>query len=153
VTNDNVVIWSNSDTIFRPRVWTDMVRHVAIWGACSIRRIETDGRKEPHMGRDVFVFRADWLRDHMPEIPDFLLGAPCFDLVLAALIRKARGIPSNKENLHHDIFPCEMPAGLVLHEPHESSWAGANEHTLPANEWNRRLARDWTQKNCPTLKI
>lgn len=149
----DVVIWSCSDTIFVPGAFEKIRAHTQLWGACGLRRQETDGRTEPHMGRDAFAFRVDWLREHLSEIPDFVCGSPYFDLVLAAFIRKQRGIPSNKENLHTDIFPCELPTGQILHEPHASSWAGENEHTLSSNLHNRALAKAWCEKEMPTLKL
>ncbi len=145
----DVVIWSNSDTFFVPGALEKIRAHVAFWGACSIRRKETDNREGVHMGREVFAFRVDWLQQHFADMPDVVLGSCQFDLLLAALIRKTFGVTTNKDNLHDDIFPCEMDTGLILHEPHESGWLKPS----PANEWNKHLFKEWTAKHCPTLKI
>lgn len=150
---EDVIVWSNSDTLFAPMAFDRIREHVRVWGATSIRRKEI-GLDGTHIGRDVFAFRADHLREViMPTLPDFALAAPCFDLVLAAIIRKARGINSTKENMLLDFFPCEMTPGLVLHEPHESEWAGQNENILPANLLNKRLAQEWCRENMPGLHL
>jgi hypothetical protein len=144
-----VIIWSNSDNGFTDGAFQKIARHVQIFGACSIRRQQSP----VHIGRDAFGFTHQWLTEHLHEIPPFYLGAPCFDLVLAALIRKQRGIPSTLENMHEDFYPCEMEPGLVTHEDHPSSWAGDGEHTRPENVANVAMARDWVVREMPGLKL
>jgi hypothetical protein len=87
------------------------------------------------------------------NIPDFLLGAPFWDLCLAAIIRKDRGINTTKENLNLDFFPCETTHRYALHEDHASSWAGENEYVYPANKRNRALFEDYCRTQMPSLKI
>lgn len=133
----DVILWSNSDNGFQPGASTVFKEHAALYGAFSMRR------SRDHIGRDAFGFQAGWLRSHLHLIPEFWCGAPAFDLVLAAIIRRDRGIKTTKGNIMVDFFPCELEPGLVTHEPHESSWAGENENTWPANLVNLSLARRW----------
>ncbi len=100
-----------------------------------------------HMGRDLFAFTKEWLEKNFDEIPDFLMGCPCFDLALAAQIRKYHGIKSTIDNFVTDFWPAETPHRLCLHEPHRSSWAGKFEHRLPGNLWNKKLANEYFAAN------
>jgi hypothetical protein len=129
-----------------------MSRHAALFGAFSIRRVEP-GANYTHIGRDLFGFRVGWLKDRMPDIPDFYIGAPAFDLALAAMIRKYHGIVSTMDNIGLDFYPSEMDPGMVVHEPHASNWSGHHEFTLPANLWNCRLAREWFQREMPSFEL
>lgn len=150
--DSDVILWSNSDVSFAADSFRNFRLNAGLWGAVSMRRTEPDQAK-PHLGREVFAFRADWLADHLDDIPDFNLAAPAFDLVLAAMIRVERGIQTTLDNLAVDFWPCDLPPGLAAHEPHPSSWAGEHEHTLPENKWNLDLARKWCQGNMPSLRL
>lgn len=143
--SEDIVIWSNGDNGFAPGAFEKFKRHAALYGAFSIRRDAN------HIGRDVFGFTKAWLMAHIDQIPDFYMGAPAFDLVLAAIIRRTRGIVSTKYNLRLDFFPCELEPGLVTHEDHPSRWAGENEHKFPANLINMTLLREWEKANKMTL--
>lgn len=139
--DEDVIVFSNSDNGFAPGAFAKFRDHAAVYGAFSIRRDAS------HIGRDVFGFTRGWLKSHLHLIPEFWCGAPAWDLVLAAIIRKDRGIKTTKANLMVDFFPCELAPGLVTHESHESAWAGANEHRHPANLVNLSLARRWASEN------
>jgi hypothetical protein len=89
----------------------------------------------------------------MPSIPDFYIGAPAFDLAIAALIRKYHGIVSTMENIAIDFYPSEMDPGMVVHEPHASNWSGHHEFTLPANVHNTHLARAYFSEHCPSFVL
>lgn len=146
------MIFQNSDVALEPNAIREMRRHAALFGAFSMRRKEP-GQSYVHIGREVFGFRSDWLESHIDQIPEFYMGAPYFDLVMAALIRKERGVVSTVENMATDFYPCEMEAGPAIHEPHASSWAGDQEYTLPANQVNRLEAAKWCAANCPSLTV
>lgn len=152
ISGGDVIIFQNSDISLTPGSISAMRRHAATFGAFSMRRIDV-GENFTHVGRDLFGFRADWLTDRLPTIPDFFMGCPYFDLVLAAMIRKERGVISTRENMATDFYPCEMESGPATHEPHASTWACEHEHTLGANIWNRRLAIDWCKENMPSLEL
>jgi len=147
---DDCVVWINDDVELKPGSLEELRKHVLIWDAVSMRRLEP-GVEDVHMGRELFAFRAGWLRLHLPKIPDYFIGTEAFDLGVAAYIRQTRGIASTFRNFSTDFFPCELPAGMALHEPHESSWASMM--TSPANVHNRKLFRDWAVRNQPTLKF
>lgn len=138
---DDKIIWTNDDV----GLDTGIVEWVneCVWadGALSMRRNESG-----HIGRDLFAFTSAWLKKFWDEIPDYIQGAPCFDLALAAQIRRYHGIMSTLENLHIDIWPAETPHRYALHEAHPSEWAGVNEHTYKANLWNKKLANAWFLK-------
>lgn len=137
----DVVVWSNGDNGFQPGAFEKFKQHAALFGAFSIRR------DAHHIGRDVFGFTVGWLKQNLPDIPPFYCGAPQFDLMLAALIRKQRGIVTTARNLGTDFYPCELEPGLVTHEDHQSAWSGENEHRHPANLINCSLMRRWEEKN------
>lgn len=157
--DDDVVVLSNSDVAFPSDAFMAFRQHAALWGAFTMRRTELmgngaiRGRGPTHMGREVFGFRVDWLKQNLPTIPKFYLGAPCFDLVLAAMIRRQRGLKTTVANLVMDFYPAEMSEGIALHESHDSSWAGPIENTAPANLHNRELARGWCRANMPSLTL
>lgn len=142
------IIWANDDCGLATGIVEWYYGHVEPNGAMSMRRDESG-----HMGRDLFSFTKEWLERHWDAIPDFLMGCPCFDLVLAALIRKYHGIMSTKDNFITDIWPAESPHRLCLHEPHKSTWAGKFEHTLPGNVYNRKLANEWFQLNMANIYL
>ncbi len=150
VEDDDIVFWSNSDNSFSPELPAFLRKHVSLYGACSFRRTEK-GTPGVHTGRDAFAFTKRWLEEHWKEIPDFLLGAPSFDLCLAALIRLQRGIVTTADNLTTDFFPCDIGPGYVYHEPHESAWVRFSNS--PGNRHNRRLFREWSLKHLPRLRF
>jgi hypothetical protein len=149
--SEDVVIWSNCDVSFTPGSFKAMREHAAKWGAFTMRRLEP-GIDRPHMGREVFGFSADWLMRHIDEMPDFLLGCNGFDIYMAAMIRKDRGITTTYENLSEDFHPCEIPRGLATHEPHENEWS-TKYWGSAGNVHNRKLFREWAQNNKLPLKF
>lgn len=142
----DIILWTNDDIGYAQELPGWCASHVGFWGAASMRR------NTPHMGRDLFAFTRGWLRKHWAQIPDFLLAAPYWDIVLAAIIRQARGINSTKENMELDFFPCETAHRYALHEDHPSSWAGKNEYVYPANLHNKKLFLDYCRTQMPGLK-
>jgi hypothetical protein len=144
-TGTDVILWGNDDVSFAPGI-LDWCHEVEADGARSMRRNEAG-----HIGREIFGFTADWLKKN--PIPDYILGAPCFDLALAAQIRKYHGITSTLQNLHDDIWPAETSVRYALHEPHPSGWAGENENKYKANLWNKCLANEWFAKNKIDIKL
>jgi hypothetical protein len=142
------IIWTNDDVGLATGIVEWAMESVEADGALSMRRDESG-----HIGRDLFAFTAEWLRREFDAIPDYIQGAPCFDLALAAQIRRFHGIHSTLENLMNDIWPAETPHRYALHEPHPSSWAGVNENTYKANLWNKRLANEWFAKHRQNIKL
>jgi hypothetical protein len=138
----DVVLWTNDDIGLDPGIVEWCMESVVADGALSMRRNESG-----HMGRDLFAFTKGWLNNHFQSIPDFVLGCPCFDLALAAQIRKFHGIKSTMDNFVLDIWPAETPHRYALHENHPSSWAGEKEHIYKANLHNKKLANDYFRRN------
>lgn len=100
-------------------------------------------RGDNDLGRDLFAFRKDWLRDHWHEIPDFLLGELEWDLILAYLIRRDAGVQTTKFNMDKVMVECEMPKGYVIHERHNRLWTSQQHEASPAKQWNRKLATEF----------
>jgi hypothetical protein len=146
--DQDVIIWTNDDVGFETGIVEWARDGIVANGAMSMRRNESG-----HIGRDLFAFTSKWLRDNFDKIPDYIQGAPCFDLALAAQIRKHYGIFSTLENLHLDIWPAESLHRYATHEAHPSEWAGAMENVYKANLWNKKLANEWFAKNNPAIRL
>jgi len=151
---DDVVVWTNDDVSLDPRILPYCKSIVRLHKAMSMRRDRPPGDKLDHIGREMFMFTSGWIKEHLDEIPEFFIGCPYFDLVIAALIRKYHGFKNTSlDNLGEDFYPADWEWRYALHEPHPSSWAGENEHKFPANIHNRRLAKEWCSHQCPTLRL
>lgn len=147
---DDIVVWTNADIALHSVAQTLIREHVGRYGAAAMRRTESNGKGHP--GRDLFAFKVDWLHEHWDEIPDYVLGAPVFDLGLVALIRKFHGLPPlSLKSLKDDLHPADMPAGLALHESHEPAWGGAQNS--PSEQHNKQLFREWAKKHCPEIQF
>jgi len=154
--NDHdIIIWGNSDIALIPETGAAIREYMESKsvGAISMRRTESNG--EHHMGRDLFAFTAGWLRKNWDELPDYVIGAPFFDLGLAAMIRTKAGIttPSTKKNMNDDFEPADMPPGLALHESHRSEWVVRNMNSVPSIAHNTKLFFEWAQKHAPEMKF
>lgn len=162
---NDCVMWTNDDTILHPSIAAHLLELMADKPAVSSFRINFDKDGVPplskrpgelldlsralhppgdiDLGRDLFAFRKDWLREHWHEIPDFLLGELEFDLVLAFLIRKTCGIQTTKLNMDKVVPECELTKGYVLHERHHRTWTSPTQEASPAKQWNRKLATEF----------
>jgi len=131
----DVVIWTNDDVKFKPDTVDRIKAHAQKFPfGCS-------RRDSKHVGREIFWFRQSWLADHIDEMPDVYIARPKFDLVIARWLRSKLGITTVLENLTLDFPPMEVPAGLVEHEPHESTWVDkVDEETI----WNEQM---WDNSN------
>lgn len=148
----DIIMWCNDDVQLDPRIVDWCNTEVAARGALSMRRLEP-GQPHIHMGRELFAFRYDWLLKNLHRIPDFIIGCPFFDLVIAAKIRKRVGFISTIYNMTEDMPGCDATERYAIHEAHESSWAGKNEHVFPANLHNKKLAKKWCMENMPSLQL
>ena len=82
-----------------------------------------------HCGCDLFVFRSRWWLSHGSEMPDMILGAPEWDMVLRLLMQSNGGT-----ELH----------AAIAHEEHRSYWL---EHLNdPSTKHNRKLAGEWLKE-------
>lgn len=156
---DDIIMFTNSDTILHPYV----CGHARLFisecfdsgATLSFRANFKSGALIPNeprdigascekdYGRDLFAFSKRWLRAHWWDIPDFLLGVPEWDVVMAILIRKTHYQISTLQNLK-ETLPLEMPRGWVIHEKHAPQWNGK-----PSEEktYNLKLALEWYSKN------
>lgn len=151
--NNDIILWCNDDVVLDPRIQDWCMTDVLVNQAMSMRRFEAEHPNDSHIGRELFAFTREWLVDNLPSIPDFLIGCPCFDIVLAAIIRNQKGIFSTLENMTEDFPDCDSTERFAIHEYHVSSWAGKNEFRFPGNNHNRTLARAWCRANMPSLNL
>lgn len=148
---DDIVVWGNSDISFSDGFSECVRAHVGKHHAAAMRRTETNGQGHP--GRDVFAFTVDFLHEHWDEIPDYVLGAPVFDLGLVALIRKFHGLPPiTVALLNDDTHPADMPS-YATHESHAPEWQVSNMDSVPSVMHNRKLFREWAKKYEPLTKF
>lgn len=82
-----------------------------------------DPEEPTHIGRDLIAFRAGWLKHNFDLIPDFILGAPEWDLWAAAFARKLCGADWSEKTSHVHCGVCEITSGVVTHERHVSHWS------------------------------
>lgn len=166
---DDIILWNNDDNWLHPLL-PDIVRyHCSLWEVVTSQRCEfmdgpilsasqspdkfaTAGRL--HMGRDIFAATKRWLVKHWDEIPDFVIGCSDFDLCLAAMVRNRWGFPSTSANLEVTMWPAELKRGYVSHQYHPPKWREKGyENVAPGQLHNRRLFKEWAQKNLPSLKF
>lgn len=160
--NDDVVVWTNDDTILHPEVCDSVLSILSKTDACSSFRVNFDKGKLPQLdlapekiralgkfdlGRDLFAFKASWLIRNWNYIPDFFLGELEFDLVLAVLIRKMAGQATTKADIHEPNPACELERGYLLHEMHTRGWVTKEHEKSPAKLWNQNLCRSFYSDN------
>lgn len=150
---DDLLVWTNSDIGFKAGIVEFLRANVAPGQAASMRRTESNG--QPHLGRDLFVFTRAWLESHFSEMPDYVIGAPTFDLGLVAMIRKHAGLSTHttKKNMEQDWPPADLTPGYALHESHDSEWNVANVDSIPSVFWNKTRFRSWAKKYSPETKF
>lgn len=132
----DAIVWTNSDVQLAPHALTTIRRHLRRFDFCCCRRVEP-GQTATHIGRELFAFRADWLRRNIDRIPDVYLATERFDLAVADWLRAELGIRTTMRNLAWDFPPVELTPGLAIHEPHESSWLSRSD--TPETAHNLRL--------------
>ncbi len=116
-TKKDGTVFTNDDVTFSPDTLSRIQAHLAKWDfGCSRRP-----RDPVHIGREIFFFRSDWLREHLDDLPDPYWYAHRSDLILCKWLRSQLGIPTTHENLNYDMAPVELP-DLITHEDHKSSW-------------------------------
>jgi len=156
--DSDIVLWTNDDTILHSQAVESTLKLLETTDAISSFRVNFNKGELPNLttptqdicasgkfdlGRDLFAFRASWLKAHWGEIPDFLLGEMEFDLVLAVLIRKLAGLATTKANINEVLAKVELPRGYVLHETHVRSWVSEEFKRSPSKVWNQKLCLEW----------
>jgi hypothetical protein len=104
------------------------------------------------MGRDLFAATKVWLLAHWDEIPDAILGAPAYDLHLAALVRHKVGQKTTRQNIDQVMVCAELPNGYVYHQHHVSQWASLPQNT-PSHVRNGEQFKKWAAVHQPHLKF
>lgn len=151
---DDIIVWTNDDTVLHPSVCKVLREHLKTYPAVSSHRCEFKVRppslrytpeqwaranvNKAHNGRDLFAFKKSWLVQHWDEIPDFILGASEFDVFLTVMIRNGYAIENPRAGLDKVIPPAEIPRGYVGHVHHAAKWnlrqrygnAAAQKHNI-----------------------
>lgn len=169
IKSDDIILWTNDDNLLHPSIAEYVRFHVGSYGPCSFFRTEFRGahwpsmkrrpetlaawNREKHVGRDGFAFRASWLKEHLGEIPDVVLGAKMWDIHLACIIRLNYGIETTNKNIWEHILPAEGQNGLTCHLAHQSNWALPTHQESPSNQHNGRLFLEWATEHLPNLKV
>jgi hypothetical protein len=131
--DDDWVLWSNSDVSLKPEILDHLKGHP--YEAVSFRRDDN------HVGRDAVAGRKRWWLKHWHEI-GYVLGAPQFDLALAAMIREEHGIISTLENISVDFYPADSDKRYIGHCPHEEGW----QESSPSAIYNGRLFNEFLER-------
>jgi len=174
---DDIIFFTNDDIIIHPMALHEIRRHVMLYEAGTIRRVDINTRPGtkrshllpmlcepparfmelgiPHCGRDGFVFTVDWYLRHRNDIPDFIIGAPFWDLWFAAYVRLQKGYRHQGINAYYDNMPgCEVADGILIHEMHIGKWEhGTDEdrNRRPANAHNQKLFFKWCNEYWPDM--
>lgn len=134
--DSDLVIWTNSDIELLDGIEYWAINHVGTYGASVMRR------DRGHCGADALFFTGKWLRENWNEIPDYLIGAPLFDLGMRAMIRLKYGIKSTMENQGMNIFPADTDDLLTHHADHAGEWTNDS----PAAKHNAAEFSRWISK-------
>lgn len=159
---DDIILLTNDDTVLHHHIVTAMTRMLKNVDALSSFRMNFKREHMPALdtptakirqwgeacfGRDLFAFRAEWLRKNWEAIPDMVAGEYEWDLVFAAIIRLAAGIVITKDNFGIQEPVCELDRGYLCHEIHERHWMNSAFETSPAKIHNNRLATEFFADN------
>ena len=164
--DSDVVVIVNSDIILCPGIHSDLLKALSHYPAtCSSRRdvdsfsdVSTQPEVETHVhwGRDVFAFRAWWLRELLRELPPLLLGTREWDnVILNALRRKSGTLISGDWSAEsaRTITDVELASPNVFHEKH-NSYGDDPEFTYSnANQWNNVQLIQWSRSHCSQVRF
>lgn len=160
---DDILLLTNDDTVLHRRIvsaLTTMLKRGV--DAVSSFRINFEREDMPAtdtpvakirqwgeacLGRDLFAFRAEWLKLNWNAIPDFLLGELEWDLVLATMVRCAAEVMTTKMNLSIQQPKCELDRGYVIHENHARNWTNERFAKAPAKIHNNRHMAEFFADN------
>lgn len=165
----DIVAFCNDDNTLNSACLNHILFYGSVYEAVAWRRGEYKPGQHPpltatpeawrsasvgHIGHDLFVFTAGWLRSNWNSIPDYVLGASEWDLGMALHIRRFHGVRSDETNVNSNKFPAEPPVGVVGHEIHSPQWAAKdNRLSAPSQVHNRALLRAWISSYQPNLRF
>lgn len=159
---DDIVLLTNDDTVLHHHIVPAMTRMLQNVDALSSFRMNFKQKDMPALdtptakirqwgetchGRDLFAFRAEWLRLNWTAIPDCIAGEIEWDLLFAALVRIAANVETTKDNFAIQQPSCELDRGYVVHEAHERNWALDQFSIAPAKVHNNRLYVEFMSDN------
>lgn len=160
--SDDIIVLTNDDTVLHHHIVTAMTRMLQNVDALSSFRMNFKQKDMPALdtptakirqwgeschGRDLFAFRAEWLRLNWTAIPDMILGTQEWDLTLAALVRIAAGIQTTRDNFSVQEPKCELDRGMIIHETHERIWMSEGYSKSPATLHNNKLYVEFLSDN------
>lgn len=161
--DDDIVMFTNDDVVFTDRCLNDIRAKARYTGIVTASRIDVDNpilgsfkgtNGVRHLGRDLVAFRSSWLKANIDKIPDFVLGASEWDIVLAAIARKECNCITSNQNIGMMHPDCETSVGTLFHEKHDAVWNRTNNvDTSPSQKHNRLLAEEWFRANEPHMYL
>lgn len=150
--HDDVLVFTNDDTILAPHTPDEINRTLAASVALSSNRSDLNSfvanlPREPHtshIGRDLMAFKASWLRRNIDMLPDYLIGICDWDIGMAAQIRWLAGEEWSIKTSSTPMISCELLPGSVFHEKHEPTWTDDRKGDVsPGLAHNRREVKRW----------
>ena len=159
---DDVVMLTNDDTVLHRAIIPSISIMLRLVDCCTSFRMNFEQDNMPAtdlpvakikqwgetcFGRDLFAFRAGWLKLNWDAIPDFLLGEQEWDLTMATMIRAAAGVMTTKSNFALQQPKCELDRGYVMHEIHTRNWMNEKYSKSPAKIHNNRLYAEFCADN------
>jgi hypothetical protein len=157
-TPNDMIVLTNDDTIINQYFWFAAMDKLRECGAgCSFRRnvsatdlvncwaYPSNPIGTRHCGRDAFFFTQDWLREHLMDIPDYIVGFCDWDSTLAMLIRLTNGHVSTAPEFSEEHPSSELPSRYIYHIDHSARWAETFDH--PGNRYSRSLTDDFFKRH------
>lgn len=153
----DTIVLTNSDVSIGSEVQSELARIMARGVVATCRRVDVgpapNDTPRLHTGRDLLAFRAGWLRRHLSQIPDFILGASQWDSWATQFSRRLVGAaPQISENAFGHVPDCEVNPTLqgVTHVRHRAYWL--QNQNAPSEVHNDRLYREWLRVNEVVLR-
>lgn len=143
------VAFTNSDIEFSDRLDAEVRRAMRGLVMLTARRTDYFQTGDPHeefgAGRDLLVFRADWLARNIDTFPDFLIGASHWDWWACLLARRLVGLGGDEASCHQQHTPqCELDHTLMRHCRHSPQWL--SNTSSPSEVHNRRLFKEFIEQ-------
>lgn len=161
---NDVIVFTNNDVLMLPEIHHDIMRQLSVFPAtCSSRRDirdfyavrkQVDSVRHIHCGRDLFAFRAWWLRKMMPEIPDMIVGSNEWDNAVLNMMRREAGTVLTGQwcwEYSYTVTDAEVASPNLLHEEHEPFADKAENKLGPHNCWNHLRLIEWHRKYLPQV--
>ena len=143
-TDDDIMLYTNSDVGFSDSAIRDIRRLCKLKGACYGYRYDHGDDSMPsggfdhrstvsgqcHGGLDLFAFTRRWLMQYGGLFPDMLIGRTNWDLVFRDVVKRSGG---------GEVY------GAIWHVHHESWWK--QNSGSPGNRFNTQLMEEYRKHN------